>query len=151
MAVMSLAPDIMNLTVVITVAGVAAIGWALCGMPGAAFPQSPPERAAAGASAAAVDIRVAAVAGVAEWSWAVATSTTPGRDTKGRKHFFFEKKKQKTFAFLLGVWRSSEPNSQKVFGSFFQKRTFGCLIRISDYRRKFYPCGFDPALHELRT
>jgi hypothetical protein len=41
----------------------------------------------------------------------------------GRKHFFFEKKKQKTF----DPWRARQSQrtrqSAKVFGPFFQKRT----------------------------
>jgi hypothetical protein len=43
-----------------------------------------------------------------------------------KKDFFFEKKKQKTFAtFALCVWqhRFSDFNRKKFFGSFFQKRT----------------------------
>jgi hypothetical protein len=47
-----------------------------------------------------------------------------GRRVSDRKPFFFEKKKQKTFANLAAV--SPErlgSNEQKFFGSFFQKRT----------------------------
>jgi len=42
-----------------------------------------------------------------------------------RKHFFFEKKKQKTFALLVDAPDTTGPyrNKQKFFGSFFQKRT----------------------------
>jgi len=45
--------------------------------------------------------------------------------SEARKYFFFEKKKQKTFALLVdaldatGTYR----RAQKFFGSFFQKRT----------------------------
>jgi hypothetical protein len=48
-----------------------------------------------------------------------------------RKVFFFEKKKQKTFACLAAA--SPErlgPDSQKFFGSFFQKRT-ASLIAVA--------------------
>jgi hypothetical protein len=48
------------------------------------------------------------------------------RDHKeARKYFFFEKKKQKTFAPLLDAVRTIDThrNKQKFFGSFFQKRT----------------------------
>jgi len=54
--------------------------------------------------------------------------TNPRRNphtSEARKHFFFEKKKQKTFALLAdavdqtGAYR----REQKFFGSFFQKRT----------------------------
>jgi hypothetical protein len=48
---------------------------------------------------------------------------------KGRKNFFFEKKKQKTF--IHGVRPTAQSggtyagrNGQKFFGAFFQKRTF---------------------------
>jgi photosystem II stability/assembly factor-like uncharacterized protein len=44
------------------------------------------------------------------------------------KDFFFEKKKQKTFAILGGAWGSTAPKSQKFFGSFFQKRTAFFLL-----------------------
>jgi hypothetical protein len=47
----------------------------------------------------------------------------------GRKHFFSEEKKQKTFSF----WRSSLPKQrrkQKFFGSFFQKRTPSFLVAL---------------------
>jgi len=46
-------------------------------------------------------------------------------DTR-KKDFFFEKKKQKTFAhFALYVWQHTfcDFNGKKFFGSFFQKRT----------------------------
>jgi hypothetical protein len=40
-----------------------------------------------------------------------------------RKHFFFEKKKQKTFANWASLYPGRpQPNSQKFFASFFQKR-----------------------------
>jgi hypothetical protein len=43
---------------------------------------------------------------------------------EGRKRFFFEKKKQKTFVcWGLWRWRCHNPQDQKFFGSFFQKRT----------------------------
>jgi hypothetical protein len=44
---------------------------------------------------------------------------------EGRKRFFFEKKKQKTFVYLGALARACQrPQEQKFFGSFFQKRTF---------------------------
>jgi hypothetical protein len=47
-----------------------------------------------------------------------------GTRVKGRKDFFFEKKKQKTFAYLAAASPGeSQPRIQKFFGSFFQKRT----------------------------
>jgi hypothetical protein len=39
-----------------------------------------------------------------------------------RKHFFFAKKKQKTFAYW-SKWLPQYSNRQKFFGSFFQIRT----------------------------
>jgi len=43
---------------------------------------------------------------------------------KKGKDFFFEKKKQKTFArFSSPAGSRGEANRQKFFGSFFQKRT----------------------------
>ncbi len=39
------------------------------------------------------------------------------------KHFFFEKKKQKTFDSPSFLWRQEELKNQMFFGSFFQKRT----------------------------
>jgi hypothetical protein len=44
---------------------------------------------------------------------------------QGRKYFFFEKKKQKTF--VRSVKRPARPKRQKFFGSFFQKRTASLL------------------------
>jgi hypothetical protein len=41
-----------------------------------------------------------------------------------RKHFFFEKKKQKTFIFRRVPSINARLKKQKFFGSFFQKRTF---------------------------
>jgi hypothetical protein len=41
-----------------------------------------------------------------------------------RKHFFFEKKKQKTFVTLARSYGQLGAKNQKFFGSFFQKRTF---------------------------
>jgi hypothetical protein len=41
----------------------------------------------------------------------------------GRKAFFFEKRKQKTFPPAL-TSPCAQANGQKFFGSFFQKRTF---------------------------
>jgi hypothetical protein len=42
---------------------------------------------------------------------------------KGRKAFFFEKKKQKTFTNSASTSRDRlSPNEQKFFASFFQKR-----------------------------
>jgi amidase len=51
---------------------------------------------------------------------------TPGRWEES-KHFFFEKKKQKTFIHEAERLRQSGANIQKFFGSFFQKRTFFLL------------------------
>jgi len=45
------------------------------------------------------------------------------RRAKG-KHFFFEKKNQKTFLMLSRVLCEVHSRKQKFFGSFFQKRTF---------------------------
>jgi hypothetical protein len=46
---------------------------------------------------------------------------------QGRKVFFFEKKKQKTFVCLAAAFPDQlSPDSQKFFGSFFQKRTSFC-------------------------
>ena len=42
---------------------------------------------------------------------------------KASKAFFFEKKKQKTFATFFRASERPGPNEQKFFGSFFQKRT----------------------------
>jgi hypothetical protein len=43
------------------------------------------------------------------------------------KDFFFEKKKQKTFAPWAGLLAEGpQPKGQKFFGSFFQKRT--CVL-----------------------
>jgi len=44
---------------------------------------------------------------------------------KGRM-FFFEKKNRKTFTYLARLFKQTRLNSQKFFGSFFQKRT--CLL-----------------------
>jgi amidase len=55
---------------------------------------------------------------------AVRRRLTLGRWAKERKHFFFEKKKQKTFTNWTEQLRQSHANIQKFFGSFFQKRTF---------------------------
>jgi len=51
-----------------------------------------------------------------------------------KEGFFFEKKKQKTFALallLLGalVSAGAEPNEQKFFGSFFQKKNILSFAR----------------------
>jgi hypothetical protein len=49
---------------------------------------------------------------------------------KVRKHFFFEKKKQKTFAHWgPGHRYCHRPQDQKFFGSFFQKRT-SCFLPV---------------------
>jgi hypothetical protein len=40
-----------------------------------------------------------------------------------RKDFFFAKKKQKTFASFGAPFDAAASNSEKFFGSFFQKRT----------------------------
>jgi hypothetical protein len=42
---------------------------------------------------------------------------------KGRKHFFSEEKKQKTFMSLSRFFPAAYAKTQKFFGSFFQKRT----------------------------
>jgi hypothetical protein len=42
----------------------------------------------------------------------------------GRKVFFFEKKKQKTFIISGAQFGKARLKTQKFFGSFFQKRTF---------------------------
>jgi hypothetical protein len=49
---------------------------------------------------------------------------------KGRKYFFFEKKKQKTFAPLVCApgTIATHTKEQKFFGSFFQKRTASLLL-----------------------
>jgi hypothetical protein len=50
---------------------------------------------------------------------------------EGRKHFFFEKTKQKTFARLnRGRTRRLGLNGQKFFGSFFQKRTASLALAL---------------------
>jgi hypothetical protein len=49
-----------------------------------------------------------------------------GALSRVRKYFFFEKKKQKTFAFLATRSRfllGAPSNEQEFFGSFLQKRT----------------------------
>jgi hypothetical protein len=47
-----------------------------------------------------------------------------GHREEGRKVFFFEKKKQKTFTSLGSVYPGkAEARVEKFFGSFFQKRT----------------------------
>jgi hypothetical protein len=46
-----------------------------------------------------------------------------------RKAFFFEKKNQKTFARLHPTVATAQPNEQKFFASFFQKRS-ACLPMI---------------------
>jgi hypothetical protein len=43
---------------------------------------------------------------------------------RGRKGFFFEKKKQKTFGRLSRTYPAACVKWQKFFGSFFQKRTY---------------------------
>jgi hypothetical protein len=50
---------------------------------------------------------------------------------------FLKKRNKKLCLLWLGVGPGSEPNSQKFFGSFFQKRTFFCLIRLAAYQRRF--------------
>jgi hypothetical protein len=47
---------------------------------------------------------------------------------EGRKYFFFEKKKQKTFALLVDATGTigTYLSESKFFGSFFQKRTASC-------------------------
>jgi hypothetical protein len=50
-------------------------------------------------------------------------------DRKAGKHFFFEKKKQKTFDYF-GFGSPGEPEAEfaNFFGSFFQKRTAFCCV-----------------------
>jgi hypothetical protein len=44
-------------------------------------------------------------------------------DREAGKHFFFEKKKQKTFIISASICQERpKPSSQKFFASFFQKR-----------------------------
>jgi hypothetical protein len=68
----------------------------------------------------------------------------------GRKDFFFEKKKQKTFANLAAAFTGRlSPDSQKFFGSFFQKSTAFCLTHSAATRRARVPAEttwFLPAL-----
>jgi len=48
-----------------------------------------------------------------------------------RKHFFFEKKKQKTFEFLNAPVQAKETQETKVFWFFFSKKNiFLSLLRI---------------------
>jgi hypothetical protein len=48
-----------------------------------------------------------------------------------RKHFFFEKKKQKTFGFLNALAGANETQETKVFWFFFSKKNiFLSLLRI---------------------
>jgi hypothetical protein len=47
---------------------------------------------------------------------------------RGRKVFFFEKKKQKLLNPCARAGRSAQPNEQKFFGAFFQKRTASFAI-----------------------
>jgi mono/diheme cytochrome c family protein len=47
---------------------------------------------------------------------------------EGRKAFFSEEKKQKTFSPGAGLSRFAQRRTQKFFGSFFQKRTFLLLL-----------------------
>jgi hypothetical protein len=59
---------------------------------------------------------------------------TAGEGQAPRKQFFFEKKNQKTFIcfgqHLTGLFSpEATGNSQKFFGSFFQKRTVSLLGR----------------------
>jgi hypothetical protein len=60
-----------------------------------------------------------------------------GGSTKASKLFFFEKKNQKTFVCWLGAAAGSDPNLQKFFGSFFQKRTpsLSALIHLPRFIR----------------
>jgi hypothetical protein len=68
------------------------------------------------------------------------------------KLFFFEKKNQKTLATGLGVASASEPNSQKSFASFLQKRRL--VLRGRDAptgMAETAPCSAEIATnHELR-
>jgi hypothetical protein len=62
------------------------------------------------------------------------TQTTAGGNAQRgdckRKQFFFEKKNQKTFAFLgdVPIGQAASPNNQKFFVSFFQKRNSSFLL-----------------------
>jgi hypothetical protein len=63
---------------------------------------------------------------------------------QGRKAFFFEKKKQKTFAHRrtrsISNW-ATDAKEQKFFGSFFQKRTPFCpglATQGSQERRAYF-------------
>jgi hypothetical protein len=48
---------------------------------------------------------------------------------EGRKHFFFEKKKQKTFDYFgFDSPGETEAEIAKFLGSFFQKRTAFCCL-----------------------
>ena len=49
---------------------------------------------------------------------------------EGRKVFFFEKKKQKTFACRLAAASPTQAKVQKFFGSFFQKRTLTSFLLL---------------------
>jgi hypothetical protein len=50
---------------------------------------------------------------------------TSNKKRRLRKQFFFEKKNQKTFALLADAagTNGTDPQEEKFFGSFFQKRT----------------------------
>jgi hypothetical protein len=52
--------------------------------------------------------------------------------TDESKDFFFEKKKQKTLIYLASAFPDRlSPESQKFFGSFFQKRTACLFLKVS--------------------
>jgi hypothetical protein len=54
--------------------------------------------------------------------------------SEAKKYFFFEKKKQKTFTFLVDATYTMGtcPSEQKFFGSFFQKKNcFLSLVNLS--------------------
>jgi hypothetical protein len=61
---------------------------------------------------------------VKRWRLPVACLNALERQAKGRKAFFFEKKKQKTFDSWGARAHKRAARMQKFFGSFFQKRTF---------------------------
>jgi hypothetical protein len=56
-----------------------------------------------------------------------AAALCPDAGHGGRKDFFFEKKKQKTFTASVRASRNARARVQKFFGSFFQKRTASLL------------------------
>jgi hypothetical protein len=56
-----------------------------------------------------------------------------GDEVVGRKRFFFEKKKQKTFIYWgICRWRCLGPKERKFFASFFQKRSAFFFLTFVD-------------------